>query len=165
MINADIRLEGRKLYEDRKAFGLKKIVYPKTYAAYALHAAVDGTTHLIEHLWSFPRLFFTATQGTSGKSRATQVSYLFVKNPVIVDSSSGNGLVRMLNDKDALLPTLLVDEAQEYFGPHGNPTIRSMLNSYTRGIPRYIADDKADKGWIEQYLFLSRYYEWIDKQV
>jgi hypothetical protein len=115
MINREIRITGRKLYEDRKAFGLAKIVYPTAYNASALHSAVDGATHLVEHLGSFPRLFFTATQGTSGKSRATQVSYLFVRNPVIVDSSSGNGLVRMLNDPNACLPTLLVDEVQYRF--------------------------------------------------
>jgi Protein of unknown function (DUF3631) len=153
IMNIEVRLEGRKIYEDRKAFGLKKIVYPKAYKAEALHAAVDGASHLIEYFGSFPRLFFSATQGTSGKSRATQVSYFFVKNPVIADSSSGNGLLRMLNDADAVLPTLLVDEVQDYFGPNGNATLRSLLNSYTKGLPRYIADDKAEKGWTKQSLF------------
>jgi hypothetical protein len=152
MINNDIRLEGRKLFEERKEFGLKKIVYPKQYDAAALHASVDGTANLSMHFGSFPRLFFTATQGQSGKSRATELSCLFVQNPAMVNSSSGAGLIRLLNNPNAPLPCLLVDEAHEYFAPTGNQTIKALLYSYTRGIKRVMAaDNRTD--WIVQDLF------------
>jgi hypothetical protein len=46
-----------------------------------------------------------------------------------------------------------MEMVQEYFGQHGNSTIRSMLYSYTKGISRIIADDKVEAGWTRQMLF------------
>jgi len=120
MLNDDVRLTGRELLEKSIAFRNKKLIYPKQYNGALLHAGVDAATHLIDCFGSFPRLFFTATQGGSGKSRSTEVSYFYVQNPVQVNSSSGAGLLKMLNDPDILKPTLLVDEVQDYWSPNGN---------------------------------------------
>jgi hypothetical protein len=154
-MNGEIRLRGRQLLDESIALRTKKLIYPKQYNGALLHAGVDASSHLITRFGSFPRLFFTATQGGSGKSRSTEVSYLFVQNPVAVNSSSGNGLIKMLNDPDILRPTLLVDEAQDYWSPSGNATIRSLLNSYTDAWPRVIADDADPRGYIEQRVFYA----------
>jgi len=71
-MTTESKLEGRKLFEERLAFGKKYIVYPSDQAAIA-HALMDSHTHLIQHFSSSPRFFFTATQGSSGKTAATQV--------------------------------------------------------------------------------------------
>ena len=87
----DIKVEGRRLFEERLKFGKQYIVYPSEHEAVA-HALMDGHTHLIQHFSSSPRFFFTATQGSSGKTAATQVSYFFVQNPIMA-TESGAGLI------------------------------------------------------------------------
>lgn len=134
-MNEEIRTQGRKLFEERLEFGKKYIVYPSGHEATA-HALMDGHTHLIHTTSTSPRFFFTATQGGSGKTAATQLSWFFVQRPVLA-TEAGAGLLYKL--KDETLPTILFDEAQDVFGPTGNEAVRSLLNSYTAGIPRPIS--------------------------
>jgi Protein of unknown function (DUF3631) len=96
--------------------------------------------------------FRTATQGSSGKTAATQVSYFFVQNPIMA-TESGAGLIRRLDEtirKGEPLPTILYDEVQNVFGPTVNTPIYALLNSYIRGFPRTVYDDG---GWIKLDLF------------
>jgi hypothetical protein len=122
-VNNEIKLEGRKLFEERLEFGKKYIVYPSQHDAVA-HALMDGHTHLIHTTSTSPRFFFSATQGTSGKTAASQLSYFFVQNPYIV-TDSGAGLIKKLRAE--VLPTIIYDESQEVFGPAGNATVISIF--------------------------------------
>ena len=142
MINQKLRLKGRELFEERLKFGKRYVRYPTDHEAIA-HALMDGHTHLIRCSNTSPRFFFTATQGHSGKSTATQVSWFFVQNPILVQAAEA-GLIRKVNEIIQLeqpLPTILYDEAQEVYGPKGNYTIAALFSSYTRGIPKTITGE------------------------
>jgi putative DNA primase/helicase len=147
MINTDVKLKGRQLYEERLAFAHRFILYYP--GKDKLHAAWDFHTHFFEHFEGSPRLFFKSTTGTSGKSSAMKLSWFFVKNPILT-GYAGAGLVRKVNSeiKQGRPPTVLYDEVQEVFGPKGDDRLRGLLYSYTKGIPATIYEAN-EQGFID----------------
>jgi hypothetical protein len=114
---------------------------------------MEGHMHLFDNYSYSPRFFFTATQGTSGKTTCLLKSALFVPKPHHV-TFAGAGLLRKLNSEtkeNEPVPCVLYEEAQEIFsGNNLESPIYSLLSTYKRGPSRPIViDDKV----FEQRMF------------
>jgi Protein of unknown function (DUF3631) len=110
------------------------IAHPSQHALVA-HTLWIAHSHLIEHFDTTPRLAFMSAEKESGKTRALEVTALFVPNPILSISASPAVIVRLVNKGKA---TILYDEIDGVFGnakvQEANIDLRSVLNGgYRRG--------------------------------
>jgi Protein of unknown function (DUF3631) len=110
------------------------VAYPSEQALVA-HVLWIAHTHLIECFDTTPRLAFMSAEKESGKTRALEVTALFVPNPILSISASPAVIVRLVS---AGKPTILFDEIDGVFGnakvQETNTDLRSVLNGgYRRG--------------------------------
>lgn len=111
------------------AFIGRFVAYPSPEAQIA-HALWIAHAHLMEHWDSTPRLAFLSPEPASGKTRALEVTALFVPRPVETVNVSPAYLFRKVAEP-AGPPTLLYDEIDTVFGPKAreNEDVRGMLNA------------------------------------
>ena len=120
---------------DRVESYLRRFVaYPSEHALVA-HTLWIAHTHLIECFDTTPRLAFMSAEKMSGKTRALEVSALFVREPILSISASPAVIVRLIS---AGSRTILYDEIDGVFGSskaqESNIDLRSVLNGgYRRG--------------------------------
>jgi hypothetical protein len=110
------------------------VAYPSEHALVA-HTLWIAHTHLIEHFDATPRLAFMSVEKESGKTRALEVTALFVPTPILSISASPAVIERLVS---AGRPTILFDEIDGVFGnlkvQEANTDLRSVLNGgYRRG--------------------------------
>ena len=114
---------------------LKRFVsYPSEHARVA-HTLWIAHTHLMDCWDTTPRLAFMSAEKMSGKTRALEVSALFVREPILSISASPAVIVRLIS---AGPRTILYDEIDGVFGSakaqDANTDLRSVLNGgYRRG--------------------------------
>jgi hypothetical protein len=109
------------------------IAHPSQHALIA-HTLWIAHSHLIEHFDTTPRLAFMSAEKESGKTRALEVTALFVPNPILSISASPAVIVRLVNKGKA---TILYDEIDGVFGnakvQEANIDLRSVLNGGFQG--------------------------------
>ena len=115
------------------------VAYPSRYALVA-HVLWIIHTHLIECWDTTPRLAFMSQEKASGKTRALEVTQLFVPGALMAFNASPAAMVRLIHKGGR---TVLLDEIDSVFGSaraqEGNLDLRSVLNSgYRKGavVPR-----------------------------
>ena len=116
------------------------IAYPSEHERVA-HVLWCAHTHLIECFETTPRLAFMSAEKASGKTRALEVTALFVMSPISSFSVSAAALVRLIERgyKDGVIPTILFDEIDNVFRGSGDKddgtgALRGALNAgYRRG--------------------------------
>jgi Protein of unknown function (DUF3631) len=108
------------------------VIYPSEHAL-AAHVLWIAHTHLMDHWESTPRLAFMSPEPESGKTRALEVTSLFVSNPRLSFSMSTAALVRIVakGHKNNAIPTILYDEIDNLFSKNeeGISDLRGALNS------------------------------------
>jgi hypothetical protein len=108
------------------------VVYPSEHAL-AAHVLWIAHTHLMDHWETTPRLAFMSAGPESGKTRALEVTQLFVPNPRLSFSMSAAALVRIIakGHEDGMIPTILYDEIDNLFSKseEGISDLRGALNS------------------------------------
>src|SRR5689334_19860650 len=98
---------------DRVESYLRRFVaYPSEHAIVA-HTLWIAHTHLIECFDTSPRLAFMSQEKMSGKTRALEVSALFVREPTLSISASPAVIVRLITQGAR---TILYDEIDGVFG-------------------------------------------------
>jgi hypothetical protein len=110
------------------------VAYPSEHALVA-HALWIVHTHLLECFDTTPRLAFMSAEKESGKTRALEVTALFVPEPIFSISASPAVIVRLVSKGKV---TILFDEIDGVFGnakiQEANTDLRSILNGgYRRG--------------------------------
>lgn len=115
------------------------VAYPSEHALVA-HTLWIAHTHLMDCWETTPRLAFMSQEKASGKTRALEVTALFVPGPLMAFNASPAAMVRVI---DAGSRTILLDEIDGVFGSaraqEGSLDLRSVLNSgYRKGamVPR-----------------------------
>ena len=113
------------------------VVYPSEHALVA-HVLWIAHTHLMDCWETTPRLTFMSAEKESGKTRALEVTALFVPNPRLSFSMSAAALVRIVakGHETGNIPTILYDEIDNVFSKseEGISELRGALNSgYRRG--------------------------------
>lgn len=106
------------------------VIYPNEQARVA-HVLWIAHTHLMDVWDSTPRLAFLSPEPGSGKSRALEVTALFVPRPIESVNATPAYIFRKIGDP-AGRPTLLYDEIDTVFGDkakHSNEEIRGLLNA------------------------------------
>jgi hypothetical protein len=111
------------------------VAYPSEHALVA-HTLWIAHTHLIDEFETTPRLAFMSVEKESGKTRALEVTALFVPNPILSISTSPACIVRLVSKGEPT--TILFDEIDGVFGnakaQEANADLRSILNGgYRRG--------------------------------
>jgi hypothetical protein len=108
------------------------VIYPSEHALTA-HVLWIAHTHLMDHWESTPRLAFMSPEPESGKTRALEVTSLFVSNPRLSFSMSAAALVRIIakGHENNAIPTILYDEIDNLFSKNeeGISDLRGALNS------------------------------------
>ena len=114
------------------------IIYPSEHALTA-HALWIGHTHFMKLWETTPRLAFMSPLPESGKTRALEVTSLFVPNPKLAFSASAASLVRVIanghnghdKEKGDGIPTILYDEIDNVFSKaeEGISELRAALNA------------------------------------
>jgi hypothetical protein len=108
------------------------VVYPSEHACVA-HVLWTVHTHLMLCWDSTPRLGFTSPLPESGKTRALEVTELFVPNPRLSASISPASMVRIIAkaSKENSYVTVLYDELDVALSKNeeGTADLRSALNS------------------------------------
>jgi len=117
-----------------EAYLRRFVAYPSEHALVA-HVLWIAHTHLIECFDTTPRLAFMSAEKESGKTRALELTALFVPDPILSISASPAVIVRLVS---AGKPTILYDEIDGVFGnaraQEANTDLRSVLNGgYRRG--------------------------------
>jgi hypothetical protein len=122
-----------------ESFLRRFIVYPSEHAVVA-HTLWIAHCHLLECFDVTPRLAFMSAEKASGKTRALEVTALFVPSPQLSFSASAASLVRIIGrgHEEGVIPTILFDEIDNVFGTknqqEGAADLRAALNSgYRRG--------------------------------
>ena len=110
------------------------VAYPSKHALVA-HVLWIAHAHLIECFDTTPRLAFMSAEKETGKTRALEVTALFVPDPILSISASPAVIVRLVTNGK---PTILYDEIDGVFGnakvQEANTDLRSVLNGgYRRG--------------------------------
>ena len=106
------------------------VIYPNENARVA-HVLWIAHTHLMDVWDSTPRLAFLSPEPGSGKSRALEITALFVPNPIESVNATSAYIFRKIGNSDCR-PTLLYDEIDTVFGEkakHSNEEIRGLLNA------------------------------------
>jgi hypothetical protein len=88
------------------------VSYPSEHALVA-HALWMAHTHLMDCWDTTPRLAFMSAEKESGKTRALEVTALFVPNPILSISASPAVIVRLIGKRRS---TILYDEIDGVFG-------------------------------------------------
>jgi hypothetical protein len=106
---------------------------------------------MFERFDTTPRLAFMSAEKESGKSRALEVTALFVPEPIMSISASPAVIVRLVS---AGKPTILYDEIDGVFGnakvQEANTDLRSILNGgYRRGAKVYRCNTSGKKVEVE----------------
>jgi hypothetical protein len=105
------------------------------YVAFPSPAARDAVTlwaahcHAVTAFESTPRLALLSAEKGSGKTRTLEVLELLVPTPMHAVSATAAALFRAVEAKQ---PTLLVDEADTYFGPMAkgdHEELRALVNA------------------------------------
>ena len=114
------------------------VAYPHEHAVVA-HTLWIAHTHLIECADTTPRLAFMSAEKASGKTRALEVTELFVPEPLMAYSLSPAVAVRLVSHRRR---TVLLDEIDSIFGnakrQEANGDLCAFLNSgYRRGGKSY----------------------------
>src|SRR5262249_44014875 len=93
------------------------IVYPSEHALVA-HVLWMAHPHLSMSSDTTPRLAFMSAEKESGKTRALEITALFVPNPILSFSASSASLVRIIaaGHENHEPPTILYDEIDNVFG-------------------------------------------------
>lgn len=110
------------------------VAYPSEHALVA-HVLWIAHTHLMDCWDTTPRLAFMSAEKASGKTRALEVTALFVPSPIQSINASPAVIVRLISQSR---PTILYDEIDGVFGnakaQEANLDLRSVLNGgYRRG--------------------------------
>ena len=110
------------------------VAYPSDHAIVA-HVLWIAHTHLLECFDTTPRLAFMSAEKESGKTRALEITALFVPAPILSISASPAVIVRLIAKERH---TILYDEIDGVFGnakaQEANTDLRSVLNGgYRRG--------------------------------
>ncbi len=108
------------------------VVYPSEHAITA-HVLWTGHTHFM-NLWdTTPRLAFMSPLPESGKTRALEVTELFVPFPRMAFSMSAASMVRVIakGHENKEIPTILYDEIDNVFSKseEGMSDLRAALNA------------------------------------
>jgi hypothetical protein len=108
------------------------VIYPSEHALTA-HVLWIAHTHLMDCWESTPRLAFMSPEPESGKTRALEVTSLFVPNARLSFSMSAAALVRIIakGHETGAIPTILYDEIDNLFSKseEGISDLRGALNS------------------------------------
>ena len=111
------------------------VAYPSEHALVA-HVLWIAHTHLIESFDTTPRLAFMSAEKESGKTRALEVTELFVRDSLMAFSATPAVLVRLLAERRR---TLLYDEidsdhaaASAWQAWHGPMAIRAARIRHCR---------------------------------
>ena len=108
------------------------VVYPSEHALVA-HVAWIGHTHFMECWDTTPRLAFMSPLPESGKTRALEVTELFVPHARLAFSMSAASMVRIIakGHENKCIPTLLYDEIDNVFSKseEGMSDLRAALNA------------------------------------
>src|SRR6516165_5262583 len=108
------------------------VIYPSEHALTA-HVLWIAHTHLMECWETTPRLAFMSAEPESGKTRALEVTALFVPNGRLSFSMSAAALVRIIakGHDEGRIPTILYDEIDNLFSKseEGISDLRGALNS------------------------------------
>ena len=122
-----------------EAYLRRFVAYPSEHALVA-HVLWIAHTHLILCFDTTPRLAFMSAEKMSGKTRALEVTALFVPYPNLSFNASAAALVRVISKghEDGKIPTILYDEIDNVFGTQqqqdGAGDLKAALNSgYRRG--------------------------------
>lgn len=115
---------------DLERFLRRFVIYPNEHCVVA-HVLWIAHTHLMDIWDSTPRLAFLSPEPGSGKSRALEVTALFVPRPIESVNATSAYIFRKIGDPNGR-PTLLYDEIDTVFGDkakHSNEEIRGLLNA------------------------------------
>ena len=122
-----------------EAYLRRFVAYPSEHALVA-HVLWIAHAHLILCFDTTPRLAFMSAEKMSGKTRALEVTALFVPYPNLSFNASAAALVRVISKghEDGKIPTILYDEIDNVFGTQqqqdGAGDLKAALNSgYRRG--------------------------------
>ena len=127
------------------------VSYPSEHALVA-HVLWIGHCHMFDRFDTTPRLAFMSAEKESGKSRALEVTALFVPDPVLSISASPAVIVRLISRGRC---TILYDEIDGVFGnakaQEANTDLRSVLNGgYRRGAKVYRCNTSGKKVEVEE---------------
>src|SRR5262245_24497063 len=121
-----------------ESFLRRFVAYPSEHALVA-HVLWIAHCHMLERFDTTPRLAFMSPEKMSGKTRALEITELFVPNPILSISASPAVIVRLV----AAAPrTILYDEIDSVFGTvkaqEANADLCSIPNGgYRRGAKVY----------------------------
>ena len=92
------------------------IIYPSEHAIVA-HVLWIAHTHMMDEWDTTPRIAFMSPLPESGKSRALEITELFVPNPKLSFSISAAAMVRHIakGNEQGSIPTILFDEIDNVF--------------------------------------------------
>jgi hypothetical protein len=129
-----------------ESFLRRFVAYPSEHALVA-HILWIAHCHMLERFDTTPRLAFMSPEKMSGKTRALEVTALFVPSPILSISASPAVIVRLV----AAAPrTILYDEIDAMFGTvkaqEANADFCSILNGgYRRGAKVYRCNTAGNK--------------------
>jgi hypothetical protein len=127
------------------------VSYPSDHALVA-HVLWIAHTHMLDRFDTTPRLAFMSAEKESGKTRALEITALFVPEPVMSISASPAVIVRLISRGRC---TILYDEIDGVFGnakvQEANCDLRSILNGgYRRGTKVYRCNTSGKKVEVEE---------------
>jgi hypothetical protein len=138
---------------DQVAMYLQRFVsYPSRYACFA-HTLWIAHAHLIECFDTTPRLAFMSAEKESGKTRALEITELFVPDPIFSFNASPAVVMRLIS---ASRRTLLYDEIDQVFrtakAQESNAELCAYLNSgYRRGAKAYRCTTNGKQIGVEEF--------------
>src|SRR5262249_40350591 len=94
-----------------ESFYARFVSYPNEHALVA-HVLWTAHTHLQTCAETTPRLAFMSAEKASGKTRALEVTGLFVKEPIVSLNASPASVVRLIANGEV---TLVLDEVDAFF--------------------------------------------------
>jgi hypothetical protein len=145
-----VRSVGARLLDDLVGFLSRYVAFPSAQACDAV-ALWAMHTHALDAFDCTPRLVVLSPEKGSGKSRLLETLQLVVANPCYTPSISSSALYRLVQ---AQQPTLLLDEADTYLGPHvanQHEALRGVVDSgHRRGVPVFRCDT-AGTGKVEKF--------------
>src|SRR5262245_62037688 len=118
-----------------ESFLRRFVCYPSEHALVA-HVLWICHCHMLDRFDTTPRLAFMSAEKASGKTRALEITALFVPNPILSISASPAYIVRKVSQGAA---TILFDEIDALFGgsakaQEGSVDLRTLFNGgYRRG--------------------------------
>jgi hypothetical protein len=118
-----------------ESFLQRFIIYPSVHAL-TVHVLWIAHTYLMECWDTTPRLGFMSAEKESGKSKALEMTALFVANPELFLNASPAALVRIINQGHAEgnIPTILHDEIDNVFrGGTADPNNATLLAIFNQG--------------------------------